>query len=279
MRKARLEFETLPRAAMNYESKLPPLSGDYYAECNELFRSLTDQTEIMLRAVHDHLQDELELNILSVGSGVGLFEIPLLQQLLKKRLEIPLFVGIDNDTYACKIFSKKLNTIFGTKLKFQILPKTFQNYQSMQRFDLILFNHVFEYFADSHLQWINKSLDLRSDAGRIMIFSPTRGGINKIYGDMMRHVSGFNPFFADDIATLLSTSEIAYSARELDASCDISLLEEADEHPDKIKLLSFLTQMDCREIDPGLKAEYSAYYSSLKTKHNRIPHPTTLFVL
>lgn len=264
---------------MKAVNKFSPLTGDFYAQCNALFRSLTNQAEIMLNMLYDHVLEKPKLNILSIGSGVGLFEVPMLQHLFEEGIAIGLFVGIDNDEYVCKILAEKISKIFGVQLKHEVLATPFQKYQTTQRFDLILFNHVFEYFTEAHLQWIQKSLDLRSGAGNVFIFSPQRGGINKIYGEMMKKVSGFDPFFADDISSLLSENVIAYSSSELIAGCDISLLGEADEHAEKIMLLSFLTQLDCREITPEMREQYSAYFTSLSIDHNHIPHPATLFVL
>lgn len=233
----------------------------------------------MLNMLYYHVLEKPKLNILSIGSGVGLFEIPMLQHLFEEGIAIDLFVGIDNDEYASNILTEKINKIFGPQFKHEVLTTQFQKYQTTQRFDLILFNHVFEYFAEAHLQWIQKSLDLRSGAGNVFIFSPQRGGINKIYGEMMKKVSGFDPFFADDISSLLSENAIAYSSSELIAGCNISLLGEADDHAEKIMLLSFLTQLDCREITPEIREKYSTYYTSLIMDHNRIPHPATFFVL
>lgn len=263
---------------MNEEYVFSALTGDYYARCNTLFRSLTNQAEIMLAALYEFVSYEPELSILSVGSGIGLFEVPLLEKLFHGGILIPLFIGIDNDEYACKFLGNTLSENFGATLRYEVLPLPFQRYQTTHRFELILFNHVFEYFADSHLRWIQKSLALRTDTGKIMIFSPNRGGINKIYGEMMRHVNGFDPFFADDLSSLLSGNAIKYSSSNLLAVCDISLLEETDENSEKIMLLSFLTQIDCRKISPEILAEYSTYYKSIRNDHH-IPHPTTLFVL
>ena len=59
----------------------------------------------------------------------------------------------------------------------------------------------------------------------------------------------------------------------------MSLLEESDPHRDKIKLLSFLTQRDCREIPLDARESYVGYYLSLRQDGPTIPHPTTMFIL
>ena len=70
------------------------------------------------------------------------------------------------------------------------------------------------------------------------------------------------------------------STKEINAECDVSLLHKSNDNQDKIKLLSFLTQMDCRKISDEKKNEFANYYKSLRHKNkNTIPHPATLFIL
>ncbi len=260
--------------------KMPSFAGDYYAECNEVFRRSTNQSHLMLKEVREYCRNKESMSILSVGSGVGLFEIPMLRTLMGDGIDIPKFVGIDIDEYACSVFKEKLQAGFGHSLEFDVIHQSFQKFASEARFGLILYNHVFEYLGGHHLKWIHKSLNLLSDNGNILIFSPDRGGINKIYDETMRDVNGFDPFFSDDIERMLTSHFIEFSTKRILAECDISLLHESNDNPDKIRLLSFLTQIDCRTISDERKNEYVHYYQSLRgTSKNTIPHPATLFIL
>ena len=144
----------------------------------------------------------------------------------------------------------------------------------------MLFNHVFEYLGKQHLRWINKSLNLLSNSGNILIFSPNRGGINKIYAEITRDVNGFDPFFAADIEALLRDKSIPFYEKAVHGECDISLLDQPNEDPNKVRLLSFLTQIDCRRLPDAEKNSYAEYYRSLRYEgKNLIPHPATLFTL
>ena len=255
---------------------MPALVGNYYAQCHQVFRHATNQSDLMLAAVREYCRSRANLRILSVGAGIGLFEVPMLKLLLANGIEIPAFVGIDNDEHACQVLEKSLIVEFGDDPNFTVQQTDFQDFDPDVTFDLILFNHVFEYLQGSHLKWILKSQRFLSDTGNILIFSPNRGGINKIY----ESVKDFDPFFSNDLETMLADNAIQHATKILMADCDITLLQEPDGDGDNIKLLSFLTQTDCRETSTYKRKEFLEYYQSLRPAgKNAIPHLTTLFTL
>ena len=248
-----------------------PLSGPYYVECNEVFRDATNQSELMLEQLAIHAGDQADLTVLSVGSGAGLFEVPMLRMLGDRWQR---FVGVDVNSHACEILRDKLKEEFSGRLAYEVLNQSFQDYQTDLRFDFVLFNHTFEYLDGDRLLWIQKSLDLLNQAGSVLIFSPHRGGINKYYGE------AFSPCFSEDLELLLTTTEFQHSTTRINAECDLSLLSNENADPDKIRLLSFLTQVDCRELPPATLVEITDYFRSLGNgESSRIPHPATLFVL
>lgn len=256
------------------------LTDAYYADCNEVFRSSTDQSELMLREVMKCFETRERATILSVGSGVGLFEIPMLKELIAQGLEVPAFMGIDSNSYACRVLKTRLREAFKNKTNFTVVNRSFEDYTTYSRYDLILFNHVFEYLRDQHRRWIEKSLELRSDGGNVLIFSPNKGGINNLYASLNQTTNGFEPFFADKIVKMLEDRQIPYSSTPIHAHCDISLLYESSDNEDKVKLLSFLTQVDCREVPDSQLDEFIEYFDSLRIGTGAtISHPAILFVL
>ena len=253
---------------------MKPLSGDYYVECNALFRRNTNQAERMLEATLDATPPSPGLRMLSVGSGAGLFEVPLLHWFQASGRSVRRFVGIDINRKACETLERRLSVEFGDLFDQVIVNRSFQHFNSTDHFDLVLFNHTFEYLVGDPATWLRKSMDLRRGGGVVLIFSPDRGGINKLYGDF------FSPIFADDIHRLLESENIAHSQREIPADCDVSLLDSEDQNTDKVCLLSFLTQVDCRELSEKRRTQFAEYFLSLRSPGSHtIPHPTTLFVL
>jgi len=247
-----------------------PISGEYYVECNDVFRRATNQSDRMLAEMRDFVHARSDLSILSAGSGVGLFEIPMLQMLGSKTKR---FVGVDVNQHACRILRGKLHEEFGSTLEFEVENGSFEDYRTDRLFDIVLFNHAFEYLDRDRLGWIRKSQALLARAGKVL-FSPNRGGINKFYGEL------FSPCFSEDIQQLLATSGIHYSTTTIDAECDLTLLDGRDDDPELIRLLSFLTQADCRDLPCSTRREFVSYFLSLSNgETSMIPHPVTLFVL
>jgi SAM-dependent methyltransferase len=259
---------------------LQSLAGDYYAECQEVFRRSTDQPQHMLAEIRRHCARKNDLRILSVGAGTGLLEIPMLKMLRSDGIAIRKFVGIDIDEFACEVFKKRLAGEFGETLDFEIERSSFQDFEPREPFDLVLYIHVFEYLPEDHGRWLQKSLRMLTEGGNVLIFSPNRGGINHIYSEVFEEVEGFRPVFSYDIREMLAEESIPFQARSIEAQCDVSLLETANGNQDSIKLLSFLTQIDCRTLSEEKKAAYIAYYLSLRVDgRHAIPHPATMFIL
>ncbi len=256
------------------------LTGEYYSDCHVIFRRATNQSNLMLREAERYCRGKENLRILSVGSGVGLFEIPMLESLATAGIHVDDFVGIDIDQHSCATLRPRLSEEFGGQLAFEVLQQPFQDFTTEARFDVVIFNHVFEYLEDRHVQWIRKSLNLLSERGNILIFSPHRGGLNKFYARHMQELNGFEPFFSDDIAHMLRRHSIKYSAQPIDGKCDITLLMESKDQPDRDRLLSFLTQIDSRALSDERKNNFIDYYESLRAEGTTtIAHPATLFIL
>ncbi len=248
-----------------------PLSGEYYVECNDVFRRTTNQSEHMLAETRKFVEGRSDLRILSVGSGVGLFEIPMLRMLEDN---VASFDGVDVNEHACRILQEKLDQAFGDSLNFKVEHRSFQKYRTDHRFEIVLFNHTFEYLSGDRLSWIQKSRDLLVEAGNVLIFSPNRGGINRFYEEV------FAPCFSEDLDHLLTHVGMEHSTIAIEGACDVALLTVSDDDPDKMRLLSFLTQADCRDLPPAKQRELADYYLSLSGDESSIiPHPATLFVL
>jgi SAM-dependent methyltransferase len=248
-----------------------PLNGEYYVECNEVFRRTTNQSEQMLDEMRRFAYGRSDLRILSVGSGVGLFEIPMLRMLEDG---VASFDGVDVNEHACRILREKLDKEFGTSLDFKVEHRSFQEYKTDHRFEIVLFNHTFEYLSGDRLSWIQKSRDLLVGSGNVLIFSPNRGGINRFYDEV------FAPCFSEDLDQLLTHIGMKHSTAAIEGACDVALLKGSDDDPDKVRLLSFLTQADCRDLPPAKRHELAEYYLSLSGDETSIiPHPATLFVL
>ncbi len=255
------------------------LTEPYYSNCHEVFRRSTNQSSLLLEEMKELYRDRSRVNILGVGSGVGLFEIPMLKMLQDAGVQISHFVGVDISAHACTQLEENLESEFGPGTWYDVVCSPFQDFTSSQSFDIVLFSHTFEYLRGRPVTWLRKSESLLSPGGQVIIFSPNRGGINFFYEKGVQELGGWSPFFADDIEAALQDLGTLFQKKLLVAECDVSLLNEGEPSPDKFKLLSFLSQRDCRGIPSDERRVYIDYYLSLREGGHTIPHPTTVFIL
>lgn len=264
---------------MSSKNKLA-LKGPYYAECQKVFRSSTNQDELMLEAVRAECADYAAFSILSVGSGSGLFELPMLKMLLAGGKAVKRFTGVDIDEDANQLLEKALDAQFAGQFDYEVVSASFDAFEPTEPAEIILYNHVFEYIREGHLAWMQKSLDLLAEGGKLLLFSPIKGGINTIYEENMSAHFDYAPYYSDDIEQMLREAGMAFSKERLRGQCDIRLLDEPGENTDGMRLLSFLTQVDCRALPSEQVAEQVSYFQSLAEERDvRIPHPTDFFVL
>jgi len=219
-------------------------------------------------------------SILSVGSGSGLFEVPMLRRLLAAGKRVARFTGVDIDEDANQLLRAALDDEFGNLLDFEIVSDSFGAFDPKVRAEIILYNHVFEYIREGHLDWMEKSLRMLAEGGKLLLFSPIQGGINAIYEDNMSEHFDYAPYYSADIEKMLLDAGISFTKESIRGECDISLLDEVHSDTDAMKLLSFLTQVDCRKIPADQIAEQVKYFQSLRGNGSAlIPHPTDFFIL
>ena len=204
----------------------------------------------------------------------------MLARLQETGVVVDRFIGIDKSEHACAVLEAKLEAAADPGLDYEVVVVPFDSFETDERFDLVLFNHVIEYLGADAFGWIGRSRGMLRDDGSVMVFSPTRGGINQPYEETFVELTGTPPIFADDVAHLLDAGGVAYAKETMIASCDISALDRPDADPEKVMLLSFLTQRDCRGLPEVVRQRYVDHYRSLRPPGERgIAHPTTLFAI
>lgn len=291
-------------AAPRVDQSMVGLSDRYYSECHAVFRRATNQSDLMLAEMDRLIGEANGSSILSVGSGTGLFEIPMLERMLDQDQIPARFVGIDIDAHACRTLRRRLRSSFGSPFEYRVHQQAFDGFDDQERFDLLLFVHTFEYLIDDPLGSLQRAHALLNPGGRMLIFSPLRGGINAIYE---QHTAGC---FSDDLDRLLQTAGLQYQGGLIEAECDIAALMSDSEvprapsnreaaqglaepsasaahgagtqpdHSERLALLSFLTQLDCRPLDPAQLKTFIDYYRSLRSPETgMVPHPTTAFLV
>lgn len=262
---------------MGHNEKLQ-LRGDYYNQCHELFRAQTNQQTLMLDAMLEIAGTGREIKILSVGSGLGLFERPLVLELSGRGL-ISQFTGVDINQEANQLLRKFLEENVQDRLHFEVRDESFENYSTGDQYDLILFNHVFEYLSAGQERWLNKALGMLKPGGQIALYSPLRDEINFYYAKFQEEIFKRSPYFSADIEGLLnSLAKIKFEQQTIMGKCDLSLIARSEMDPEAMKLLSFLCQIDAREMNSEQLYEIRDYFLGVEAD-NWIAHPTDLYLI
>ncbi len=254
--------------------------SSYYNECHALFRSLTDQPQRMLKDIRGVCDGRRCRRILSIGSGTGLFEIPMLELLLGDGFDVRYFVGIDINLEACKQLARRLEGAEFNGLEWRVLSQDFEDYPPVERFHVVIFNHSLEYLAGPAARWVMKALRLLREDGICLIYSPDRGGINAPYEEFAQEIYGLAPRFSDDLKRSMDAEGIRFTMRRIMGKCSVEPLQRSGREEDRIRLLSFLAQIDCRKVGREKRATMSDYYLGLRDgSEPLIPHPTTRFLI
>jgi SAM-dependent methyltransferase len=219
-----------------------------------------------------------EMKILSVGSGLGLFERPLVLELSALGL-ISQFTGVDINREANQLLRTFLEQNVQDRLHFEVRDESFENFSDQDQYDLILFNHVFEYLSAGQERWLNKALGMLKTGGQIGLYSPLHDEINFYYAKFQEELFKRSPYFSADIDGLLnSLAKIKFERQTIMGKCDLSLIARSELDPAATKLLSFLCQIDAREFDSAQLHEIRDYFLGVEAD-NWIAHPTDLYLI
>lgn len=130
---------------------------DNYKNDFDIFLSLTDEKEVLIKEISQNITEFDIKSILDIGAGNGLISIPL-----SKKVEF--YTAIEQqDSYAQKLREAGLNIIkddFPTKLK--------------NKYDLVLISHSLTYKRDSMEPFIDAAWDLVEPGGRLLIITYRR---------------------------------------------------------------------------------------------------------
>ncbi len=263
------------------ELDAPTLTGKNYERCNQIFRSLTNQQDIMLDWVMQQLHTgqvtnasgSKPLSILSVGSGCGLFEIALIKRLREEEPSRSLhFTGIDPNTEECQTIDKALAKI--PRLASNIHNCKFEDYTASRGFDLILFVHSL-YYLKSPEGPLSKAKNLLNPHASMMLFSAEQGGLN-LAAQAFRATTDKHAFvFQDHIDNWLANQTLAVKSQRLNAMLDLNNLDQRLSSQPYLDFLSFLTQRDLKEcLTENSLHSLDIWLNSEETSSNgQLSHP------
>jgi SAM-dependent methyltransferase len=237
-------MEQLPSYPVTFA---PPLSEREYAECFDAFKKISSEWQSMQKWLNDDFLPKCTwpdpLNILSIGSGDGEFDIALMELILK-RWRIGFYTAVDPNPHHNQLFELRFQESNLEVSRLEIVPETFPNTHFGKKFDLIHMTQCLYYIPD-RVSAIQAALEILNDNGLMLIFHQTPQGINEIQRRFLKRVKGDENemYSSNDIYGVLKSLHVKFDFETLDGLLDVSNLLTQDSYHGA-QLLNFF--LECR---------------------------------
>lgn len=259
--------------------KLRKLDEIEYSACFDFFKKCSNEHHIALMWFQKYLLHSFNksINILSVGSGDGEFDLLILEIMRKSNIDILHYTFLEPSNAQ---FEKLKMNLLDAKIDInvEVLLSKMSAFKSSRKYDLIIFSHCFYYILDK-VDAINKALNCLSENGFILIFHQTEFGINRI---QKRFLDRFKDksinFSSSDIKTLLDEEEIPFQYHE--ASADINISSIFDDSENGLKLLNFFLEGDMESLNNKEQKEIISFikrHSYIKENKFLLENPVGIF--
>lgn len=238
-------------------SQAVPLTDKEYAECFNAFKMLstewTAMREWLVQEFLPLMAGRESLEVMSIGSGTGDFDLTLIR-LLGKEISHISYTALDPNREHNSIFSERYEESGLDLDSFRIVPKPFGEVDFPDRFDLIHMTHCLYYIPDRK-KAIQQAYNLLNPGGFLLIFHQTSMGINEIQRKYMKRVKNDEKemFSAHDILRIFSELGLKFNFDILISDIDVTDCIAGNENGEKI--LNFFLESRLDGLDRTLKEE------------------------
>jgi len=264
-------------------SYAPTLSDREYAECFDTFKQISTEWQ----STRDWLSNDFlprcqwaePLNVLSIGSGAGEFDLQLMRLILQ-RWRIGAYIAVDPNPDHNRVFAEKFRESDLPVANFEILARTFPVRHLDRKFDLIHMTHCLYYMPD-RLEAIQGALDILNRQGLILIFHQTPLGINEIQRRFLKRAKGDESemYSSRDILQLLESQPVTFTFDIIDGILDVTDFT-ATPSPRGKQLLNFFLECRADLLPVEFRREVGDFIGELAfPDHGRqvIFHPVGVF--
>ena len=185
--------------------------------------------------------------ILSLGCGTGIFDTALIKIIQQQKTQWS-FTGLDFSVTDLELFRKNLSALDEeTRSRVTLQYKKFEPLTDMgERYDLITMIHFLHSFDDV-LPIIQNALRHLSPGGRLLIIQHNKQGVSEIKDEFLDILPNQKFQCSDHIKQLLHAENITFTAHTIDASFDISIMQEMS--LDTLLLMSFCLVNDLSKLN------------------------------
>lgn len=263
--------------------RAPPLNDREYAECFDTFKQISTEWRSTKMWLIDEFLPQRKwtspLNILSIGSGTGDFDLQMMKFILK-RWQIESYVAVDPNSDHNRIFQTRFQESGLPIQDFRIVPQAFTVQNLDMKFDLVHMTHCLYYIPD-RLKAIQGALDILNNHGRVLIFHQTPLGINEIQRRFLKRAKGRENemYSSKDIHRLLESLHVTFDFDIIDGILDVSEFGASESLKER-RLLNFFLECRADLLPPEFRREVVDFINSLAfpdKNHQVIFHPVGVF--
>ena len=274
-----LDFRDDP-AVRNVLKTCPPLEGERYKDGQLIFRQSSNQQQLMLDWLGRHFVSQLgsdPIRFLSIGAGTGIFDVPIIQEFLRRDLHIQ-YEGIDPNENVLRLLEESLRPWAGEKLKVSIILSDFESYPTLKKFNFILLVHTHYFFPDL-CQSLQKAWGLLEEGGTIILYSALDIFLSQFFNVTFQSNFGHPPWLSHHVQEALNTLNIPFRRESIHAVLDISTCFGQDEKAAN-DLLNFIIHADASHSS-GIDVLLACLKENATQENGRylLPHTVDVFVI
>ena len=261
----------------------PPLSEREYAECFDAFKKISSEWRSMQKWLNDEFLPKYTcpdpLNILSIGSGDGEFDIELMKLILKRR-RIASYIAVDPNPHHNQLFESRFHESNLQVSDIEIVSAAFPHTHLGKQFDLIHMTQCLYYIPD-RVRAIQAALEFLNDDGLILIFHQTGQGINEIQRRFLRRVKGDENemYSTNEIYSVLKSLRVKFDFKTLEGRLDVSDLLTQESYQGN-QVLNFFLECRADLLSNDVKQEVIEFIRNLAFSENNrqyLFHPVGVF--
>jgi SAM-dependent methyltransferase len=274
-----LDFRDAP-AVRDVLKTCPPLEGERYKDGQLIFRHSSNQQQLMLDWLGEHFISQLgstPIRFLSIGAGTGIFDVPIIQEFLRRDLQIE-YEGIDPNEKVLSLLENSLRPLAGEKLKVSVILSDFESYHTLNKFSFILLVHTHYFFSDL-CQSLQKAWDLLEEGATIILYSALDIFLSQFFNVTFQSNFGHPPWLSHHVQKALNSLNIPFQREPINAVLDITACFSADEKAAR-DLLAFIIHADVTDKS-GADVLLACLKDNSKQENGRylLPHTVDVFAI
>jgi len=263
------------------------LSDERYTECVEIYEAASNQRGLLQQALINQLREAYagqSMRMLSVGSGSGEFDAPVLEQ-LQPHLATIAYTGVDPNSSQCDLARQRLAPLARAGVAIEVYDRGFDADCVDGGFDVVHFVHSLYYFTDPDAA-VDAALAFLAPGGRLVFGHAPNEELNTLAARFWALDQGQSSWFSGDIQTALAARGLACGIERIDAKLDASgcpgrdgVAATATGHA----VADFIAQVDIAGLPAATRAEAYTHLGRIIRERpdcgDYFPHPVDLITV